>query len=159
MSDDLFAWAEQRSCRPPAPPVQPICMASAPQAPTDLPDGYREIVAVLRHHRGAESAITAPQIAQTAGLWPDLSPVNRGTKVRKVLELTQDFWPFPICGDSDGYYVAATADELTHYCANLRSRALCILRRFASSRRAGRRAGFTYHGRGRWSGDSHAPAA
>jgi hypothetical protein len=86
-----------------------------------------------------------------AGLWPDLSPANRGTRVRKLLETFQDYWPFPICGDSDGYYVASTHDDLNHYCANLRSRALAILRRYRSTRLAGLRAGFTHHGHGRWS--------
>jgi hypothetical protein len=145
---DLFAWAAQHTCTSQEPTLQPPC---TPPAQADLPPEARPIFAVLAAHRGAACAITAPRIAAAAGLWPDLGDANRGTKVRKILELTQDAWPFPVCGDSDGYYVAATPEELTHYCANLRSRALCILRRFASVRTSGRRAGHTYHGHGRWS--------
>lgn len=143
--DDLFTWAEQQR----ALPVQPAC--TPPADPLQTPPEWPQIWAILEGHRGQAAAITAPQIAAAAGLWPHLSETNRGTKVRKILELAQDSWPAPICGDADGYYVAADPAELDHYCANLRSRALCIHRRFASFRRAGRRAGFQYHGHGRWS--------
>ena len=115
------------------------------------------IWAVLAHHRGQAAAITAPAIAEAAGLWPDVTPVNRGTRVRKVLELAQDVWPWPVCGDGDGYYLAVTADEMTHYCAQVRSRALCNLRRFASFRKAGKRVGFPYLGHGRWADRQEAP--
>jgi hypothetical protein len=146
-ADDLFAWAAQEAGKSRAEPLQAACPIP--------PDGFSQeattIFAVLADRRGAASAITAPDIARAAGLWPHLAPANRGNKVRKLLEQTQDFWPFPICGDTTGYYVAATPDELTHYSANLRSRAICCLRRFASARRAGIRAGFVYHGKGRWS--------
>ena len=175
----LFAAAAQRPCTPAATPVQPSCAAPASgaarasrAAPETVPLGHSqgvrgaenaplaatlplppEFVAiwdVLERHRGQATAITAPAIAATAGLWPDATPANRGTRVRKVLELSQDQWPWPVCGDADGYYLAATAEELCHCCASLQSRALCIHRRFASVRNVARRCGFTYLGHGRW---------
>ena len=131
--DDLFAYAEQH-----------------PDTAAEMPAEAERIFAVIARHLGAESAITAPDIAEVAGLWTEMKPANRGTKIRKILEQHQEAWPFPICGDSEGYYVAITAEELSHYCANLRSRALCCLTRFASFRKAGKRAGFNYLGKGRW---------
>ncbi len=146
---DLFEWSEQHpdtaatecSQRSAADTIVPAI---------DLSPETELVFAVIAKHLGADSAITAPEIAESAGLWPEMKPANRGTKVRKLLEQSQASWPFPICGDSEGYYVAITADELSHYCANLRSRALCCLTRFASIRNAGRRAGFEYAGKGRW---------
>lgn len=147
--DDLFTWAErsQPACGTIADAVQAACAG----LPACLPDDFRLVIQVLASHVGADLAITAPEIAAAAGLWPDMAPANRGTKVRKLLELHQDDWPWPICGDSRGYYFASTADDLTHYCASLRSRAICDLRRFATTRRHARRAGFIYLGHGRWS--------
>lgn len=147
---DLLSWRPPQAPRTPAAaPVQPAC--SIP-----LPDDLLAIFRILETHQGAEAAITAPMIAWDAGLFMDASPANRGTRVRKLLEQYQDAWPWPICGDANGYYRAATAAELSHYCANLRSRVLCNLRRFATVRRHGRRAGFVYLGKGRWS-DSPTP--
>jgi hypothetical protein len=149
----LFSWGQQQQTgRPVAPAVQPPCSAVA----ADLPQWGR-IVQVLAGHRGREQAITAPAIAVAAGLWPGLSDANRGTRVREVIAQCQDHWPWPICGDAEGYYLAATAAELTAYCANLRSRAVQILRRFGSVRRSGRRAGYCYHGHGRFSGSPPGP--
>ena len=148
MADDLFAWFEQHPCIVPA--ASAHCPCEVPVPPDGFSDEILAIFTILRSHLGAASAITAPAIAKAAGLWLELSLPNRGTKVRRLLEQYQDYWPMPICGDSDGYYVPETPEELSHYCANLRSRAVCILRRFSSFRKAGRRAGFTYHGRGRW---------
>jgi len=148
--DDLFTWAE--SCRPQETGLHTPGIAPAVPLPSQekTPPEFLAIIAVLESRRGPEAAITAPAIAAAAGLWTTLSPVNAGTKVRKVLEMCQDLWPFPICGDADGYYRAEKAADLTHYCANLRSRALCNFRRFATVRRTGRRDGFVYLGRGRW---------
>jgi hypothetical protein len=148
--DPLFAW--QPPCKPAAPAVPIVCSepaGSRPPAP-DLPAEFALIWAVLEHHRGAEHAITAPNIADSAGLWPDMAPANRGTRVRKILEITQDCWPWPICGDTSGYYLAATAEELNHYMANLRSRAICTLRRYGTVRKLAKRAGFYHLGRGRF---------
>jgi len=155
--EDLFTWAEQHPCQAPAAPVQqPRISPSVPSVSSvpALPSEFSAIWAVLELHRGADFAITAPEIALTAGLWPEMSPANCGTKVRKILEITQDYWPWPVCGDRDGFYLAATAEEMAHYSANLRSRAMGILRRFASHRRAGRRAGFEYLGHGRWAANT-----
>lgn len=152
--DDLFQWVEQHPCTASAAPPQPVCIAPADplQTPPDLPAEFAAIWKILEQHRGAASAITAPQIAAAAGLWPDMSPANAGTKVRKILEQTQDWWPWPVCGDSEGFYLAVTAEEMAHYSANLRGRFGSIIKRFVSHRRAGVRVGFTYLGKGRWSG-------
>jgi len=148
---DLLSWRPppQPACKPIAPDPQPACNLP-------LPADLLAIFRVLDSHQGAASAITAPEIAAAAALYTDSSPANRGTRIRKLLEQYQDAWPWPICGDANGYYRAATAAELSHYCANLRSRAMCDLRRFATVRRHGRRAGFTYLGKGRWA-DSPSP--
>ena len=151
--DPLFSWKPQPSGTASAEPLHPVCNTQAEPPPADeAPSSeFMAIIAVLENRLGKESAITAAAIAAAAGLWPNLAPNNAGTKVRGVLEMFQDRWPFPICGDSDGYYRAAKAEELTHYCANLRSRALCNFRRFATVRRTGRQNGFVYLGHGRWS--------
>jgi hypothetical protein len=149
--DPLVSWAAANPQRCREPGASPLQCPPPPTPSQPLPAEWRAIWSVLALHRGPAAAITAPAIAATANLWPHLSATNRGTKVRHLLELTQDHWPWPICGDPDGYYLAASAHDLSHYCANLRSRALCILRRFASVRRAARRAGYVYHGHSRWS--------
>lgn len=158
--DPLLSWRPQEPCKPVAETAQPACLAVAaadssdPSDQTDpsdhLPADFAPIWDVLEHHRGQENAITAPRIADSASLYQDLAPANRGTKVRKILELSQDAWPWPVCGDSDGYYLAETPDELAHAYAALSSRAMCIFRRRRSLRRAAQRAGFTHLGHGRW---------
>lgn len=154
---DLLSWRPpQPVCNPIAPPLQPVCKPAAP-VPC-IPAEWPAIWTVLHQHQGSDQAITAPRIAQSAGLWIDTSPANAGTRVRKIIELTQDFWPWPICGDQDGYYLALNAAELSHYATNLRSRAIGIHRRAASLRRAARRAGFVYLGRGRYADPALMPS-
>jgi len=123
----------------------------------DVPPEFYRIWAVLESHFGQAAAITAPAIAEAAGLWPDVSPVNRGTRVRKVLELAQDVWPWPVCGDNDGFYLAASADDLNHYIANLNSRLLCLVKRLSSVGSAARRVGFVDLGHGRFADRQEAP--
>lgn len=145
-------------------PAHPPCNGhAAPRSPPAPPDGYSPeilaIFAVLERRRGAAAAITAPAIAGAAGLWPDLSPANRGTRVRKLLEQYQDFWPFPICGEADGYYLAQAPEELTHAYATLTSRGRCIFRRRRSLRLAALRAGFSESAKGRFCGKGVVPMA
>jgi len=140
---DLFAAAPESApqpvCNPPAAPPQPTIA---------LPNEFAKIWQVLKTHRGASAAITAPAIAAAAGLWTDIPKDQAGTQVRKILELTQDAWPWPIVGDSRGYYLAATADELSHYDANLTSRLAGLFRRRRSHRRTASRCGFEHLGHG-----------
>lgn len=150
---DLPLFAQARTAA--APPPQPAC--TPPAAALPPPPEFAAIWSILERHHGAAAAITAPAIAAAAGLWPHLSTADRGTRVREVLSQHQDVWPWPVCGDSTGYYLAATPDELTHACATLRSRGVACLRRFASLRRAARRVGFDYLGHGRWAPESPHP--
>jgi hypothetical protein len=156
--DPLFAWAPQAPCMASAPAAQQAC-TDASAGGVDVPAEFAPIWAVLARHRGQAAAITAPAIAAAAGLWPDVATVNRGTRVRKVLELAQDVWPEPLCGDSDGYYLAATAEEIAHAYANLTSRGKCIFRRRRSLRRAARAAGWQDLGHGRWADREEVPIA
>ncbi len=156
--DPLLSWRPQEPGKPVAEIAQPACTVIAAADPSDLsdqtdptahlPPDFAPIWTVLEQHRGQQNAITAPRIADSAGLYQDLAPANRGTKVRKVLELSQDWWPWPICGDSEGYYLADTAEELAHAYATLSSRAVAIFRRRRSFRRAAQRVGFTHLGHG-----------
>lgn len=158
--DPLFFWRSQVSCSPAAAQVKIICTVPAgvafedPEDRSDLdivvPREFTAIWSVLERHRGQEAAITAPAIADAAGLWGDVAPANRGTRVRKVLELAQEIWPWPLCGDGDGFYLAATAEEISHAFAALTSRARKIFIRRRSLDRAARRVGFQTAGKGRY---------
>jgi len=154
VSDDLFNWAETHPCQEAAAPVQAACTASAEPLPDpDMPVEFWKVWDVLERHYGAEHAITAPEIAAAAGLWLESRPANAGTRVRKLLEVGQEFWPWPVCGDADGFYLAARPEELSHAYANYTSRAKCIFKRIRSMRICALKTGrFVYHGKGRWSG-------
>jgi len=143
------APTSQTAGSPPAQLVHPPCTPPAAPMPALPPEG-RRLFAVLESHKGAAAAITAPALAEAAGLWPDMTPANRGTRVREMLSLHQDDWPWPIVGDVDGYYRPATAAEITHCCANYRSRALLILRRLRTVRRKAMAAGFVHCGHDRF---------
>jgi len=145
--DPLFAAATQPACIPVAEAVRQACSAIDPALPADLV----AIVRVLTDHVGEAAAIPAPEIADRAGLYQTLGRANRGTKVRHLLSITLDHLPWPLCGDSAGYYFAGTAAELTHYFANLRSREIEHFRRERTTRHAAMRTGrFVHLGHGRW---------
>ena len=140
-----------------APPPQPACSTSAtpvhtPGSSDQPPADVLRIIDVLRDRRGRTCAITAPAIARSAGLYPDSPPATAGTAVRRLIEQHLDLFPWPIVADSAGYYRPADAEDLTHYCAQLDARMAGIARRYAVTRQLAQRAGYTYHGHGRWSG-------
>ena len=151
-NDPLFAWcppADQAQTvrTPTAEAVRQACRDLA----QDLPSEFLAIVRVLESHVGESRAIAAPDIAQLAGLYDQLGRANRGTKVRHVLSVNLELLPWPLCGDSEGFYFAATAAELTHYAANLRSRWVEMFRRAVTTRRMAVRTGrFVHLGRGRF---------
>jgi len=114
------------------------------------------IVEVLRGRVGAEQAITAEGIAAAVGLGTGsagVSPArmdgasgrdarapagnNSGAvrQVRLALALHLDELPWPVVADTNGYYRAGTAGEVSHYLAALLSRATECVRRAAAVRR------------------------
>ena len=110
---DLWQFAEQESRK---------ALAAAAHKACNLPAEVQAILRVLESRRGRVCAITAAAIARAVGL-------QDGTKVRQYLELHFADLPWPVVADAAGYYRPADADDSAHYARNLRSRALCILRR------------------------------
>lgn len=138
---DLFTYAAtaQAACSPTA---------------TPLPAEFRALCDVLRTHVGAESAITAWDLAQAAAINQDGTRGSRERMVRHLLSVHRASLPWPLVADSTGFYRPATADEAAHYDANLSSRIREIAIALSTTRRQLRRSGFLYLGRGRWSSAS-----
>ena len=152
----LFTWADNAhnaACREPA--TIPHVPGKAPAAA--LPNEFHAVARILQNHRGASSAITAEQIAKLSGLWKEASRESRRCKVRAVIREHMLDFDYPISGDSNGYYIANTADELQHYHASMHSRIRKIAIRMRSFIRQGKAAGFVYHGKGRWSKQEGTP--
>jgi hypothetical protein len=149
---DLFDWAHERDRSSPSTAMSPTVPCKLPAEV--LPDDFRTVASVLRRRVGADMAITAEDIASAAGLFAGLSRESRRCKVRSVIRRHMLDFDFPVCGDSNGYYIAETPDELAHYHASMHSRIREIAIRMRSVIRQGKAAGFTYHGKGRWTSPS-----
>lgn len=157
---DLPLFAQARTAPPPAagtmgerprepqaaPPVQPPCNTDALPPPPE----FDRVVQVLSSHLGAHSAITAYGIAEHALINPAGTRGSRERHVRELLEIHLEHLPWPLVADANGFYRPLTSEELQHYWANLHSRAMCLFIRLRTLRRLATRAGFEYHGRGRW---------
>ena len=152
---DLFAWAEQHDCTAVAPPAQNPCTRPA----DELPHDFLHIVKILEHHVGSRSAITAADLAKAAGVRPDGSRESRRSHVRHLLRVHFLDLPWPICADTAGFYRPATADELSHYHANLLSRLREIALRIKALKTVSKTAGWQHIGRCRWlhSVGAHSP--
>ena len=143
---DLFEWAEQRARTAIAPPVQRPSNVPAEALPAE----FHAICAVLSRHRGADAAIRAEDIAKEADLWPDSSKEVRRTRVRSVIRVHFIDFPFPVLANTNGFFVAETAEEIEHYHKSLRSRIREIGLRIVVLKKQARAAGFPYLGRARW---------
>jgi hypothetical protein len=145
---DLFDHAEQAGRRVAAPPPQNPCTL-----PADPPPEAMRIRSVLATRIGRHQAITAPQIAQAAGLWPELRDADRGTKVREMVTAWLEYVTQPgmvPVADSSGYWLTDDPEDITHYCQTLRSRGRETFLRERRIRMLARMAGLTYHGHGHW---------
>lgn len=145
---DLFAWTEQTGRSVAAPTPQNPC-----KAPADPPPEALQIRDTLIPHVGRDHAITAPQIAQDAGLWPDLRDADRGTKVRELIATWYETMLQPglvLVSTSSGFFHTSDPDDLTHYDRSLLSRIRKIALRDRRVRMAARTAGFVHHGKGNW---------
>ena len=101
--------------------------------------------------RGHRAAITAGRLARETGIGgPD------GTAVRQAIGRNLEEFPEPVVANSmseggrRGYFVAVTDEEIAHYDAALRSRAITILVRRRTFRLKAGEAGFEREGR-EWS--------
>ena len=122
--------------------------------PTDPPPEALRIAQVLASHTGRDAAITAPEIARVAGLWPNLSDADRGTKVRALISVWYESMLQPrlvLVSNSDGFFHTADPADLSHYDRSLLSRIREIALRDRRVRMAARTAGFVHHGHGQWS--------
>ncbi|MBT4822838.1 MAG: hypothetical protein HN742_10845 [Lentisphaerae bacterium] len=144
---DLFDWATKRDRTVSAPTPQNPCSTPADA----LPDEFHAVVDILHHHIGSRNAITALEIATAAELWPTCTPGTRARKIRSLIELHDNDLPFFVCGDSNGLYVAADADDVNHYFRNLTSRIRGIAAKHRARKRRALCDGFIYHGHGQWS--------
>jgi len=152
MSLDLFSWAhqERRKLRAP-PPHNPRSL------PADaLPPEFHAIVRVLSRHVGRDNAITAPDVAIAANLWPDTPRAARGTKVRAIINRHREDLPWFLCGDAAGLYVAATLAERNAYQRQLLSRIRAIGATYKACDRRNQIDGLTRLSAATWS--THRPA-
>ena len=147
MTPDLYQPRfGQPGCAPFAESLQPACTL-----PADVPQEFRQVVELLADRRGQARALTARQIVECLGLWPRIKPGCRQRKLRQLIEHHCEAAPWPIVADTCGFYRVDSAEDVTHYDRNLGSRLRYLARRIAIHRRQARRAGYTYHGHGRWS--------
>ena len=79
---------------------------------------------LVREHVGHEAAITAATIREVLAHRGHVIGDAAGTKVREVISRHQGIFPLPLASCSRGYFIAETADEVRHYRASLRSRAM-----------------------------------
>lgn len=108
----------------------------------------------MASHVGRGHTITAPSIADAAGLWPTLRPADRGTRVREIITTWYEAILIPghvLVSDSSGYYHSSDPDDVAHYHCSLLSRIREIALRTRRVRLAAQTAGLRYHGRGHWS--------
>lgn len=143
---DLFAWGERRSREAIAPPAQRPGKTPANQ----LPDDFLAVAETLRHRRGQASAITAWEIAKATGIKPDGSRGSRERYVRELLEKHFLDLPFLIVADRCGFYRPESADDVSHYHRNLRSRLRCLAVRIYGTRRLAQAEGYSHQGQGNY---------
>ena len=73
----------------------------------------------LERHRGRANPISAGEIAEMLGYPVEGSHV----KGRDLVKRCSEKYRIPVGGNTSGYYIITTEDELNEYKANLRSRA------------------------------------
>ncbi len=127
--------------------------------PAEPPPEAVAIAGVLVTHRDRGHAITAPRIAQEAGLWADLRDVDRGTRVRELIttwfEAIQIDGHVLLASDS-GYFHSSDPAEVTRYCRTLRGRAMLTMVRYRRVRIQAQSVGMVHRGHGQWEGGCNA---
>lgn len=105
--------------------------------------------------------MTAPAIAAAAGLWPDLSRTERGTRARQIIRTWYEHFARPglvLVTSSIGFFYTDDPADMSGFDATTRSR----IRETANTLRRTRLqarvvAGMQHRGRGRW--EREEPAA
>jgi hypothetical protein len=151
--DPLFAWHEPAPRTSPAAAVQDACSAPAeivqePAVEEPVPAEFGRLVAAIEPCIGEAQAKTAWDVARETGLGEGMSRLNRERRVRHLVEVHFDRFPWPVCALSTGYFRPVSADEIAHYDAAITSRIMCMFRRRSTFRRACRNDGWPYLGRG-----------
>lgn len=109
-------------------PVHEPCRPAADALPLDL----RRVVDILASRSGRDAAITAPDLADAAGLFPDAPPESRGTQLRHLITCHLDDLPFAVVAGDRGFFRPATAAEARRYLANLLARSVGNIDRLAA---------------------------
>ena len=94
---------------------------------------------LLATARSRKLAWTLDRLAEAAG--------TSRREVEQVLEERLSDFPFPLVSGSPGYWIPEDADEINHYRASLRSRAVKIFLRAKRVASMARRAGWPQEGR------------
>lgn len=122
-------------------------------ADREKPEAFHRIWRALLPCWGEENARTAADLAEACGLWPELSRKSRGRRLREVIEVHLDEFPWPVAATPSrdgGYYLASTPEEIGRYEAQLQRRAGKMWRRIAATRRQALAVGFERQHDGTW---------
>lgn len=146
---DLFVYAERQACTVAAPVPQNPCTL-----PADPPPEALRLRDALASHLSRDRAITAPALADAAGLWPDLRPADRGTRARELMTTWYEALQLSgrvLVSDSCGFWHSDDPAEISRYHRSLLSRIREIATRARRVRLAAQTTGrFAYHGGGHW---------
>lgn len=107
--------------------------------PADLQPLFLIVRDLLATARGRKLAWTLDRLAEAAG--------TSRRDVEQVLEERLSDFPFPLVSGSPGYWIPEDAEEINHYRASLRSRAVKIFIRAKRVAVMARRAGWPQEGR------------
>jgi len=146
---DLFDYATQAGCSVSAPPMQNPCTP-----PADPPPELAAIAAVLTRCVRRPCAMTAPAIAEAAGLWPQLQRAERGTRARQIIRTWYEHLARPgyvLVASSIGFFYTDDPEDMSAFDATTRSRACETFGTLRRTRLQARTSGaMQYRGRGRW---------
>lgn len=78
----------------------------------------QEIAEILSAHRGTRNKITSAAIARKIGIYED----DTHAQTRALIKQAAEQFDLPLAGDSNGYFIITSEDELNAYVANLNSR-------------------------------------
>ncbi len=107
--------------------------------PADLQPLFLIVRDLLATATSRKLAWTLDRLAEAAG--------TSRREVEQVLEERLADFPFPLVSGSPGYWIPQDADEINHYRASLRSRAVKIFTRAKRVATMARRAGWPQEGR------------
>jgi len=101
---------------------------------------FHRIRAALAGARGPDRAIEIGRLQVIADL-----PSRR--QVEQLLQIRLADFPWPLVAGPQGYFIPDAPEQINHYLASLRSRAMCIFARYRTVRLAAQRAGWRREGR------------